>query len=603
MRSVKIALIVLAVTTVLVAGTVLFTGTENTPNIPIVFAPNQSAFQQQTHFLVFTGSDTPGESVKTSTAYYNAIDPSHSKLTFPQWLVKAGFIGQESDWRAFGPQLIACDLGPANGCDMPAHDALGKPVYGPNIVNTDSHAIVLNAADLGFVRNQFIRCVPSCTAKNPIIYTYLENYPVNPFAASGNGGSGFPSKTGYPLQSEATAAIESALNRPTDPDPKNNPALAGCKTANTDTAFGCKISRIADVAFEWAPPASNPSSSTRFGQLYAYIFNDGASPTETIAFPTAGDQNCNDFGSHCTPNAATRTLQPFNGGLTQDPNPANNNAYTGVIGDPFPANLDFIGFKQHPGVCLICHGGKPSNLTSAGTYPNHGNISEFRFLPLDNRNLLFSSLSGGEQPANNGSLAYTDLAHQEVQIKHYNQAVLATVPTTKENDGTGSTRVAHLREVIIGWYAGFPGDQTMSSDVQDSNFIPVAWREPTHGGTAPPNSENLYLHVVSPSCRSCHFNREISLDFGTPANFKQESDILQLALIAQCKNGNPDPPDPNAKFMPLAHLTYQKYWQANPSTGGTTITLPDGFMISNTADQIAAYFGLGSVAGYCATNP
>jgi hypothetical protein len=60
MRSVKIALIVLAVTTVLVAGTVLFTGTENTPNIPIVFAPNQSAFQQQTHFLVFTGS-TAGE--------------------------------------------------------------------------------------------------------------------------------------------------------------------------------------------------------------------------------------------------------------------------------------------------------------------------------------------------------------------------------------------------------------------------------------------------------------------------------------------------------------------------------------------------------------
>jgi hypothetical protein len=309
---------------------------------------------------------------------------------------------------------------------------------------------------------------------------------------------------------------------------------------------------------------------------------------------------------------ATRTLQPVKGGLTADPVPANNNAYTGVTGDPFPPNLDFIGNKQHPGVCLICHGGKPSKVPVNGPYPSQGNISGFRFLPLDIRNLMFTSDNGGDQPALGllaspfGSVAYTDRGHQELQIKKYNQAVLATVPTYKENDGTGSTRVAHLREVIIGWYAGFPGDQTMSSNVQDDSFLPVAWREPTHGGTAPAGSEHLYATVVSPSCRSCHFNREISLDFGTPANFKQESDILQLALIAQCKNGNPDPPDPNAKFMPLAHLTYQRYWQANASTGGGTQTLPypaPGLPLSNTADQIAAYFGLGSVAGYCATGP
>jgi len=204
MRSVKIVLIVLAVTTVLLAaGTmVLFHGTELTSGIPTAFDSSQSAFQQQTHFLVFTGSDTPGENIASATAYYNAIDPNHLKLTFPQWLKKAGFISQENQWHAFGPQIIACDLGKANGCDIAAHDPQGNPVYGDNIINTDSHAIVLNAADLGFVRNQFVRCVPSCTAPNPIIYTYLENYPVNPFAASGNGGSGFPIKTGYSTQAE-----------------------------------------------------------------------------------------------------------------------------------------------------------------------------------------------------------------------------------------------------------------------------------------------------------------------------------------------------------------------------------------------------------------
>jgi hypothetical protein len=83
-----------------------------------------------------------------------------------------------------------------------------------NIINADSHVIVLNASDLGFVRNQFIRCRPSCSALNPIIYTYLENYLVNPFAASGNGGSGFPIRTGYPTQDEAAAAINSAVSRP-----------------------------------------------------------------------------------------------------------------------------------------------------------------------------------------------------------------------------------------------------------------------------------------------------------------------------------------------------------------------------------------------------
>jgi len=637
MKNVRVVVIVLAFTSLLVAaGTVfLFDGNELTPNIPNVFTSSQTRFQQQTHFLTFTGSSTPGENVKTATAYYNAIDPYHTSKTFPEWLVKTGFIDTVDHWHPTGPQKIACDLGPENGCDMAAHNPDGSLVYGDNIINTDSHAIVLNAADLGFVRNQFVRCVPSCSATNPIIYTYLENYPVNPFSASGNpGGSGFPAFTGFPSTSEAAAAIASALNRPSDFDPSNT-AFTSCVAANTDTPFKCKTSRIADVAFEWAPPASNPTSSTRFGQLYAYIFDqkdaatnacqkDGAGrclPTETIAFPNSFSQNCNDPVAttpltNCSPNVATHQLETFNGGLNVDPIPSNNNSYTGVTGDPFPPNLDFIGFKQHPGVCFICHGGKPRNLTASGTYPNQGNVSGFRYLPIDVRNMLFSSDSNGEQPALNGSVAYTDRSHQELQIKKYNQAVLLTVPKGKASDGTGATRVAHLREVIIGWYAGFPGDQTMSSNVQNGfwetnlqrDFIPQAWLEPLHGGTAPKGSEQIYTEVVATDCRSCHFNREISLDFGTPANFKQESDILQLALLPQCKNRNPDP---NAKFMPLAHLTYQKYWQANTSTGGGTQTYPypavptppNPLSVSSTADQIAQYFGFSNVAAYCATNP
>ncbi|HVW83919.1 MAG TPA: hypothetical protein VHB50_04540 [Bryobacteraceae bacterium] len=519
---------------------------EATTGIPNIFNANETPFQQQTHFLVFTGKDTAGETATTAKAYYAAIDPTNKKATFPEWLVNAGFISDVSQWRPTGKQLIACDL---PGCDLPGG------TYGDNIINTDSHAIVLNAADLGFVRNQFIRCVPSCTANNPIIYTYLENYPVNPFAASGSGGSGFPIKTGYPTQAEAAAAIESALTRPAG-------GLAGCNPSAADTALGCSIQRIADVAFEWAPPPTNPSSSTRYGQLYAYVLNDDLS--ETITLPASSGA----IGK-TTPNVATRALNPIH------------------TGDPFPPNLDFLGFKQHPGVCFICHGGNPKNLTATGQYPQQGRIDGFRFLPLDVRNLLFTSDGGGE---------LTSRFNQELQLKEYNLAVLKTVTAQLQNDEHGARRVPHLREVIAGWYTD-PGGPLFGRTTQNADFIPAGWREPVDGGSAPAGSERLYTTVIGPSCRSCHFNRELSLDFGTAADFKAfRQDVLEYVLQPLCNAGKPQPGN---RPMPLAHLTYQRFWQAN----NTPQTLPSGqppLTLSNTADQVANYFGF-TTAGYCAT--
>ena len=529
----------LALAGVLLAAVII----EQTPGVPTVFKSTESAFQQQTHFLVFTDSKTAGENATTATAYYNAIDPSKTQRDFKQWLLNAGFISNVSQWHPSGKQLIACNQ---PGCDLPAG------TYGDNVINTDSHAIVVNAADLGFVRSQFIRCVPSCTAANPTMYTYLENYPVNPFAASGNGGSGFPFKSGFPTQAESTAAIESALNRPLG-------ALPGCDPSKTDTAFGCKISRIADVAFDWAPSPTNPNSA-KYGQIYAFIFNesDPLNITETIASPTAG----------ASPNLHTGVLDPFN------------------AGDPFAPNLDFIGNKQNPGVCLICHGGYPSNLNGAGAYPNQGNISGFRFLPLDIRNLIFTSDSGPEA---------TSRANQEAQIREYNRAVLNTVTSKAETDDQGVTRVPVLRDVIVGWYTDSGGPQ-FGRTTQNADYIPVGWREPVHGGTAPPNSEALYTDVVSLNCRSCHFNRELSLDLGTAGMFLANKDnVEQMVLLPLCQANNP--PAGN-RPMPLAHLTYQRFWQANKTI---EVTPSDSLTVFNTAEKIASYLGFSGTAGFCAT--
>ena len=175
--------------------------------------------------------------------------------------------------------------------------------------------------------------------------------------------------------------------------------------------------------------------------------------------------------------------------------------------------------------------------------------------------------------------------------------MLLTIPKYAEDDGTGAVRVAHVREVINGWYEGFPGDTTLSASTQNSNFIPKGWRESIHGGTAPTGAEDLYLKVVGPSCRTCHFNRELSLDFGTYANFHQESDLQQLSLLAGCKNGNNA--DPKAKFMPLALLTFVRFWQ----TQFARQTLGDFTSLNEEVDHLAKDFGFNGVSGYCATNP
>jgi hypothetical protein len=169
--------------------------------------------------------------------------------------------------------------------------------------------------------------------------------------------------------------------------------------------------------------------------------------------------------------------------------------------------------------------------------------------------------------------------------------------------------------VITGWYslndgtgADYSNDASLASNIQNTAWIPRGWRDTTHGGTAPVGAEQEYLNVFSPSCRSCHFNREISLDFGTYANFHQGSDLTQLALLPGCSVTRPGiySPKPGGKYMPLAHLTYQKYWQANPSTGGSAQTLfypAPPLTITDSADTLAHDFGFNGVAGYCATNP
>ena len=468
------------------ASSLALTGIAKTP--PNVFLPSYAPVDQQSNFLTFLGKYVPEDPV-TARAYYNAIDPQGKKVTFTQWLVEAGFIGKESDWHPTGAQNIVT----------------GQPagVYGDNIINTDSRVIVINNADLGFVRNQFIRCKPSCAARNPIIYTYLENYPVkavDPF--------------GFPTVEEAKAAILKAHNS--------------------------REERIADVAFEWAPPPDGSSPRTRYGQLYAYVFH-----RDSVTGAITETRNWFDDPA---------VLSQLNG-RTADQFPPLNPL---VAGDPFAPELDARGFKQHPGVCFSCHGGSPQALSFSGAYPKQGKVAGFKFLPLDIPNLLFTS----DNDAGDG----LSRAAQEAEIKKYNQAVLIThganPPSTiggawgvpRLQDDQGVWRTTHAIEAILGWYGG----PTMPGLTQNTEFVPAGWREAANGGTAPAGSAELYLKAVAPACRSCHFQRGLDADFGTVGSFDaNKSDILELVLQPECDSNAP----PRGKvIMPAARRTFDLFW-------------------------------------------
>jgi len=484
---------------------------------PAVFLPGYTPAQQEGNFLTFPESSVL-QNPTTAKAYYDAIDPQGAKVTFPQWLVKAGFIGHESDWHPTGAQII-----------MPGRPT-GNHAVDDNVIYTDSHAIIVNNADLGFVRNQFVRCSPSCTAKNPIIYTYLENYP-------------YPALTtepfGFPNAAEAKAAILDANFRG-ELDPQRPEAL--------------RSYRVADVAFEWAPPPDGSSPRSRYGQLYAYIFHkDGSGAiTETRNWPNDQAFLDTQFNSRDDDHFPPILFNPL---------PAQR--YQVKAGDPFAPELDGLGVKQHPGVCFMCHGGDPRNLTSTGQYPSQGRSSGFKFLPLDIGNLLFTSDNDPGDPFSR--------AAQESNIKRYNQVVLMTqgaVPLTTNlngawkiptfTDGQGAFRTSHAIEAILGWYGGSVANPTMPGPTQDTSFVPVGWRESAHGGTAPAGSEELYLKAVGPSCRACHSQRESDLDFGTVASFDaHKSDILEMVLQPECDANRP----PAGKvIMPAAFRTFNRFW-------------------------------------------
>ena len=53
--------------------------------------------------------------------------------------------------------------------------------------------------------------------------------------------------------------------------------------------------------------------------------------------------------------------------------------------------------------------------------------------------------------------------------------------------------------------------------------------------------------------------------------------------------------------MPLAHLTFQRFWQANSTAQFEPFPEPP-VTLYNTAELLAKYLGFSGTSGYCAHN-
>lgn len=207
-------------------------------------------------------------------------------------------------------------------------------------------------------------------------------------------------------------------------------------------------------------------------------------------------------------------------------------------------DLDGRGEKFQPGLCVVCHGGKPKALVN-GVYPQNGDTGA-HFLPWDLDTFEYS-----DNPL------FTRNA-QEAEFKKLNQAALATYPnalTANNSQWSGNAS----REIIEGWY----GDEgaNLPAVTFNGQFVPTGWRTPANGGPAdnPSDVEELYLKVVGPNCRACHIQRgrmfeggeqgEI-IDFATYAKFNDYKDKIIELVFDQGK-------------MPDANVTFKNFWSEN----------------------------------------
>jgi len=178
------------------------------------------------------------------------------------------------------------------------------------------------------------------------------------------------------------------------------------------------------------------------------------------------------------------------------------------------ADLDGLGPKSVPHLCIVCHGGRydaPSN-----------NVAEARFREFDLQSFKYPGGRSWDYAPSplNGNLSADELT------------AFATLNKLVRDIQPGSSAI---KELIDNWYQGNFGPGAIPSQ----NVVPAGWNL----------DSGVYKNVFGKSCRTCHVARDggvagASITFSSSSNF-----IGTFPLVC----GSP-------KRMPNAYITYKNFW-------------------------------------------
>lgn len=204
-------------------------------------------------------------------------------------------------------------------------------------------------------------------------------------------------------------------------------------------------------------------------------------------------------------------------------------------------DLDGRGDKFVPGLCNVCHGGKPKAggfHGSLAVYENKGDTGA-KWIPWDLDTYEYD--------------ARKTRAQQEDQFKKLNVDLLDIF-----NDRPKGTSVSSGAAIAIkGWYGG----EGLPNPTFNGNFVPPGWANTTDG-----NKSDLYLKVVAPTCRACHLQRgtyhnsghvvfqgqslQQSLEFNSYDDFKGYKKQIEPLVY-------------DMGVMPVAKRTYENFWRSD----------------------------------------
>ena len=204
------------------------------------------------------------------------------------------------------------------------------------------------------------------------------------------------------------------------------------------------------------------------------------------------------------------------------------------------AQLDTLGPRPLPQVCMNCHG---------GSYDNEKHLAKFaRFLPMDPNVVEFPDVPGLTR------------ADQEPFIRNLNEL------------STHSPLTPAQAEMIDQLYQGkvaTPG--TLSAN----QWYPAAWKDTQA-------HRDMFDQVVKPNCETCHLAMQTSPLGDTLAVyglFGNPSALLDASLAAQVCNGF---------TMPNSQATRLNFWENKPQP----LMFTDGSSFDSPADGLLKAIGM-----------